>query len=196
MKQKQSKPAAYFDVPAMNATAVASQLHTVCKDVEEAIKEKEGSEDSINPKQFGDRIRNLSGSSGKMGYTFIDVSSDEGKMFVDAVGSNLAEIGAICKIGIEDEFTACPFFLFEYVFSSVSGFDPIENICAVALPSITIMPDVSNDLLGSYYDTSDVLQLLFNGLRVDINAKEFIEQNKITEEEFLSGLTYVIPPTY
>lgn len=63
MKQKQSKPAAYFDKPAMNVTAITSKLRTVCKEVEEAIQEKEGSTESIPTNEFAQRIKNLSGNT-------------------------------------------------------------------------------------------------------------------------------------
>lgn len=70
MKQKQSKPAAYFDVPAMNTTAVAAQFKQFRTEVADAIREKKGTTDPIHPKDFGEEIKNLSGGSSDILYFY------------------------------------------------------------------------------------------------------------------------------
>lgn len=60
MKTK-SKPSAYFDVPAMNQQAIASQFKQFRTEVADAIREKKGTTDPIDPKDFGEEIKNLSG---------------------------------------------------------------------------------------------------------------------------------------
>lgn len=70
MKQKQSKPAAYFDVPAMNTTAIASQFKQVCEEVADAIREQKGSTDKILPKDFSSEIRNISGGGSVKEYYY------------------------------------------------------------------------------------------------------------------------------
>lgn len=202
MKQKQSKPAAYFDVPAMNATAVASQLHTVCKDVEEAIKEKEGSKDSINPKQFGDRIRNLAGSSGKMGYVFVNPSKDLAKgtdffaLLWDMVRTyNYDPLGCFLKGKESGSSAVINLSVFVDMNSSLSGdISPIvSSIVGICFQSKSFVSDLAN-YQSYYFDSVDMLQSYADEvLHKDINVKEFIERNKITEEEFLSGLTYGLP---
>lgn len=67
MKQKQSKPAAYFDVPAMNTTAIASQFKQICEEVANAIREQKGSTDKILPKDFSSEIRSISGGGNETG---------------------------------------------------------------------------------------------------------------------------------
>lgn len=70
MKQKQSKPAAYFDVPAMNTTAIASQFKQVCEEVADAIREQKGSTDKILPKDFSSEIRSISGGGSVKEYYY------------------------------------------------------------------------------------------------------------------------------
>lgn len=93
MKQKQSKPAAYFDVPAMNTTAVASQFKQVCEDVANAIREQKGSTDKILPKDFSSEIRSISGrGNSKYAPRYFkidwDVASEDWKIIVSGTLSN------------------------------------------------------------------------------------------------------------
>lgn len=70
MKTKQSKPAAYFDAPAMNQQAIASQFKEFKTEVANAIREKKGTTDPIHPKDFGEEIKNLSGGSSNILYFY------------------------------------------------------------------------------------------------------------------------------
>lgn len=56
-----SKAAAYFDVPAMNQQAIASQFKEFKTEVANAIREKKGTTEAIHPKDFGEEIKSLSG---------------------------------------------------------------------------------------------------------------------------------------
>ena len=76
MKQKQSKPAAYFDAPAMNQQAIASQFKEFKTEVANAIREKKGTTDPIHPKDFGEEIKNLSGGSSDILYFYDGSTTD------------------------------------------------------------------------------------------------------------------------
>lgn len=82
MKQKQSKPAAYFDVPAMNTTAVASQFKQFRTEVADAIRAKKGTTELINPQDFAEEISTISGGGGYdeeqalFDFFEVDLSSD------------------------------------------------------------------------------------------------------------------------
>lgn len=63
MQIRKSKPAAYFDKPSMNVHAVTSQFKQFRTEVADAIREIEGTDDPINPKDFASKIKNMSGGS-------------------------------------------------------------------------------------------------------------------------------------
>ena len=64
MKQKQSKPAAYFDVPSMNVQATASQFKQFRTEVADAIRAKKGTSESINPQDFAEEIASIETGGG------------------------------------------------------------------------------------------------------------------------------------
>ena len=63
MQVRKSKPAAYFDRPSMNVHATASQFKQFRAEVADAIREIEGTDDPINPKDFASKIKNMSGGA-------------------------------------------------------------------------------------------------------------------------------------
>lgn len=63
MQIRKSKSAAYFDKPSMNVHAVTSQFKQFRTEVADAIREIEGTDDPINPKDFASKIKNMSGGS-------------------------------------------------------------------------------------------------------------------------------------
>lgn len=67
MKTK-SKPAAYFDPPAMNQQAIASQFKEFRTEVADAIREKKGTTEPINPKDFAEEISTISGGGDEWHY--------------------------------------------------------------------------------------------------------------------------------
>lgn len=74
MKTK-SKAAAYFDVPAMNQHAIASQFKEFRTEVADAIREKKGTTEPINPKDFAEEISTISdGNGGGGNYVYFDIS--------------------------------------------------------------------------------------------------------------------------
>lgn len=67
MKTK-SKVAAYFDPPAMNQHAIASQFKEFRTEVADAIREKKGTTEPINPKDFAEEISTISGGGEEWHY--------------------------------------------------------------------------------------------------------------------------------
>ena len=91
MKTK-SKPAAYFDVPAMNQQAIASQFKEFKTEVADAIRAKKGTTEAIHPKDFAEEIRNIEGgesASTTEYYLFTYPNNENVYTFVKLIMSNL-----------------------------------------------------------------------------------------------------------
>lgn len=197
MKNIKSKPAAYFDVPSMNVQATASQFKQFRTEVADAIREKTGSTDAINPKDFAEQIKNLSGSSTSLGYKYFDVRENPyiilGKIsgIFDLVAASPAmHISSLVKLKTDTGHVWVDFGVMCLTNSSgIGGGD----LVAVALSKNVIA--TSSDLLTSnVIDIYDFLTFFetMNGSE-DLSFIDFLKSHEITEAEFLEGTIEGLP---
>lgn len=169
-----------------------NNLGDFLKDLANAIREKKGSTELINPQNFSDEIRNLQGKSGK----YISINENNSDLiyllirFSDSFGIDL--FNTVCKISAEGKALACPLTLFLNI-STYSGAPLSDMINALYIPSIMYIPDLSVSTNGYYCDSVEALQYVGDAFGAEVDINTLITPYEITEEEFLDGLIYGMP---
>ena len=196
MQVRKSKPAAYFDRPSMNVQATASQFKQFRTEVADAIREKTGSTEAINPKDFAEQIKNLSGSNATLGYRYFDVSESPYNLFnklvniFEMVESGFMSFSALAKaqmgtsIAIVDIGIMC--------LTNGSGI-PDANVKAIALAKNSTGYNQMTETTH-IIDLYDFLHLAETATgSEDLSYIDFLKNHEITEAEFLEGTVEGLP---
>lgn len=196
MKNIKSKPAAYFDVPSMNVQATASQFKRFRTEVADAIREKTGSTDAINPKDFGEEIKNLSGSNTRLGYKYFDIRENPYHIFTkmasifEMIGSSLTSFSALAKVQAGTVVVMVDIGMMCLTNGSgVAGGDLVALALSKNIPSYNQMTETTHII-----DIYDFLALFetMNGSE-DLSYIDFLKSHEITEAEFLEGTVEGLP---
>lgn len=196
MKNIKSKPAAYFDVPSMNVQATASQFKQFRAEVADAIREKTGSTDAINPKDFAEQIKNLSGSNTTLGYKYFNVS--ESQYYVlnkiagifEMVSSNLTSFSALAKVQVGTVVAMVDIGMMCLTNSSgVSDGNLVALALSKNIASYNQMTETTHII--DIYDFLTLFETI-NGSE-DLSYIDFLKSHEITEAEFLEGTVEGLP---
>lgn len=173
-----------------------NNLGDFLKDLANAIREKKGSTDLINPQNFSDEIRNLQNESRAAG-KYIAIN-DDNAVLIDILGQLYNYMGgydifnAQLKMEVEGQLASLPLAMILQM-STYSGFNPTEYIKSIYISPRVYIPDLGSAIKTFYYDSIEALQYMSDGMGNDFDVTEYITPYEITEEEFLDGLIYGMP---
>lgn len=196
MKNIKSKPAAYFDVPSMNVQATASQFKQFRTEVADAIREKTGSTDAINPKDFAEQIKNLSGSNTSLGYKYFNVSESSHHFFskiasiFDMVEHSLTSFSALAKVQAGTVVAMVDIGMMCLTHGSgVADGDLVALALSKNIPSYNQMTETTHII--DIYDFLTLFETMSGS--EDLSYIDFLKSHEITEAEFLEGTVEGLP---
>ena len=157
---------------------------------------KTGSTDAINPKDFAEQIKNLSGSSTSLGYRYFDVSENP-YYFLNKIADifnmleySIMSFSALAKI--QTETTTILEDIGIMYLSNSSGVSD-GNLVALALSkniaSYNQMTETTHII--DIYDFLTFFETV-NGSE-DLSYIDFLKSHEITEAEFLEGTVEGLP---
>lgn len=196
MQIRKSKPAAYFDKPSMNVHAVTSQFKQFRTEVADAIREKTGSTDTINPKDFAEQIKNLSGSNTRLGYKYFDISENPYHFFSKMAGifemveSSLTSFSALAKV--QEGTVVAVVDIGMMCLTNSSGVADGELVALALSKNIASYNQMTETThIIDIYDFLTLYETM-NGSE-DLSYIDFLKSHEITEAEFLEGTVEGLP---